>query len=73
MLGEIVKKWQAEFFQLCISDDMFQIKVPMFTVILVTISQKVKKWLQFFEIQDRGSWHLESTLPVEPPSREMNS
>jgi len=39
-----------EFLQICISDviDMFQIEVPMFSLILVTIGQIVKKWQQFF-------------------------
>jgi len=37
-----------EFSKLCISDviDMFQIKVPMFSQILVTIGRIVKKWQQ---------------------------
>jgi len=50
-----------EFFQICISDviDMLQIEVPMFPLILVTIDQIVKKWQQFFKIQDGGSRHLE--------------
>jgi len=73
MIGQIVKKWQLffesqdcgdrhlEFFQICISDviDMFQIKVPMFSLILVTMGQILKKWQQFFKIQDEGSCHLE--------------
>jgi len=72
MIGQIVKKWQPfyeihdggnrhhEFFQLCISDviDMFQIEVPMFSIILVAIGEIVKKWQQFFEIQDGASHHL---------------
>jgi len=51
MIGQIVKKWQQffeiedgdnrhlEFSQICISDVicMFQIEVPMFPLILVTI------------------------------------
>jgi len=37
---------------------MFQIKVPMFSLILVMIGQIVKKWQQFFEIQDGGDRHL---------------
>jgi len=57
MIDQIVKKWQPfveiqdggdrhrEFLQLCISDvtDMFQIEVPMFPIILVTIGQLAKK------------------------------
>jgi len=38
---------------------MFQIEVPMFPLILVKIGQILKKWQQFFEIQDGGSRHLE--------------
>jgi len=40
-----------EFVKLYISDviDMFQIKVPMFQKILVTIGQIVKKWQQFLK------------------------
>jgi len=38
---------------------MFQIEVPMFSLILVTIGQILNKWQQFFEIQDGGSRHLE--------------
>jgi len=38
---------------------MFQIEVVMFSLILVTIGQTLKKWQQFFEIQDGGSRHLE--------------
>jgi len=70
---KIVTKWQPFFkiqdggdrhlifLQMCISDviDMFQIEVPMFSLILVTIGQILKKWQQFFEIQDGGSRHLE--------------
>jgi len=51
-----------EFFQICISDviDLFKIEVPIFPLILVTISQIVNKWQQFFEIQlDGGSRHLQ--------------
>jgi len=65
MISQIVKIWQLfckiqdggnghlELLQLCISDvfDMFQIEVPMFLLILVTIGQIVKKWQQFFVIQ----------------------
>jgi len=49
------------FFQICISDviDMFQIEVPTFSLILVMIGQILKKWQQFFEIQDGGSHHFE--------------
>jgi len=45
-----------EFFQICISDviDMFQIEISMFSQILVTIGQIVKKWQHFFAIQDGG-------------------
>jgi len=72
MIGQIVKKlpvflnsrWRRrhlEFFQICISDviDIFQIEVPMFPLTLVIIGQAVKKWQQFFEIQDGGNRHLE--------------
>jgi len=52
---------------------MFQVEVPMFALILVTIGQIVKKWEQFFEIQDGGSHYLKNKLPVEPQLREMNS
>jgi len=38
---------------------MFRIEVPMFSQILVTIGQILKKWQQYFEIQDGGSRHLE--------------
>jgi len=43
-----------ELLQLCISDviDKFQFEVTMFALILVTIGRIVKKWQQFFEIQD---------------------
>jgi len=53
-----------EFLKLCITDviDMFQIEVPMFSLLLVTIGQKLKKWQQFFEIQDGGGRHLELCL-----------
>jgi len=58
MIGQIVKQWQPffeiqdgnnrhlAFLQLCIFDviDMFQIEVPMFQVILVTIGQIIKYW-----------------------------
>jgi len=57
MISQIVTKWQPffkiqdggdrhlEFLKICISDviDMFQIEVPMFSLILVTIGQIVKK------------------------------
>jgi len=36
-----------------------QFEVPMFPTNLVTIGHKVKKWQQFFEIQDGGGRHLE--------------
>jgi len=51
----------ATVFQICISDviDMFQIEVPIFPLILVTIGQIEMKWQQFFEIQDGGDRHLE--------------
>jgi len=50
--------------KLCISDviDMFQIEVPMFPQILVTIGRIVEKWQQFFEIQDVGGRNLELWL-----------
>jgi len=65
MIGHIVKKWQRRFeihdggnrhlqlLQLCIFDviNMFQIEVPMFPIILVTIGQMVKM-AAVFEIQD---------------------
>jgi len=38
---------------------MFQIEVPMFPLILVMMGQILKKWQQFFKIQDGGSRHLE--------------
>jgi len=58
MIGQQVMKWQQffeiqdggdrhlEFSKLCFSDviDMFQIEVPMFSQILVTIGQIVKIW-----------------------------
>jgi len=73
MIGQIVKKWQPFFlnsrwrqppsgiFSKCISDviDLFQIEVPMFPLIVVTIGQIVKIWQQFFEIQDGGDRYLE--------------
>jgi len=57
MIGQAVKKWQLffeiqdggdrhlEFSKFCISDViyMFQIKVPMFSLIVLTISQILKK------------------------------
>jgi len=52
---------------------MFQVEVPMLSLILVTIGQILKKWQQFFEIQDGGIRHLEKYTSGEPPSREMNS
>jgi len=48
---------------------LIQIEVPMFPLILVTIGQILKRWQQFF----KTAAILKSTLPVEPPSREMNS
>jgi len=50
-----------EFLQICISDaiDMFQIEVPMFLQVLVTMGQILKKWQQIFEIQVGDSLHLE--------------
>jgi len=53
-----------EFVELYISDvnDKLQINVAIFTLILVTIGQIVKKWQQFFEIQDGGSHHLEKYI-----------
>jgi len=41
---------------------MFQIEVPMFPKILVTIGQIVNKWQQFFEFQDGGGRHLQLCL-----------
>jgi len=41
---------------------VYQVRAPMFPLILVTIGQIVKKWQQFFEIQDRGGRHLELWL-----------
>jgi len=52
---------------------MFQIEVPMFSLILVTIGQKLNKWQQFFEIQMAAAAILKSTLRVEPSSQEMTS
>jgi len=53
-----------EFLQLCISDviDIFQIKVPLFPLLLVTIGRILTKSQQFFEIQDGGSRHLEKYI-----------
>jgi len=50
-----------ECLQICISNiiDMFQSEVPIFSLILVTIGQILKKLQQLFEIQDGGSRHLE--------------
>jgi len=88
IIGQIVKKWQLffeildggdrhlEFLQICISDviDMFQMKVPMFPLILVTMGQILNKWQQFFsKSKMAAAVILKSTLPVEPSSREMNS
>jgi len=52
---------RSSHIEICIAAviDMFQIVVPMFPLILVTIGQIVKKWQQFLEIQDRGDSHLE--------------
>jgi len=54
-----------EFLQISISDviDVFQIEVPMFPLMLVTMSQIVKKWQTFFEIQDGNVRHLKLWLP----------
>jgi len=41
---------------------MFQIEVPMFSLILVTIGQKLKTSQQLYEIQDGGGRHLELWL-----------
>jgi len=74
MIGQIITKCQPffkiqdggdgqlEFLQMFIVDviDMFQIEVPMSSLILVTIGQILKKWQQFFKIQDGGSRHLET-------------
>jgi len=38
---------------------MFQIEVPMFSQILVTIGQIVEKWKQFFKIQAGGDRRIE--------------
>jgi len=48
-------------FQICISDfiDLFQIEVPMFSLVFATIGQIVQKEQQFFEIQYGGDRHLE--------------
>jgi len=68
-----LKKWQPcfeikdgsgrhlEFLNFFISDviDMFQIEVPMFSQILVTIGQIIGHWQQFSKIQDGGGRHLE--------------
>jgi len=64
-----------EYLQICIYDviDIIQIEVPMFLQMLVTMSRILKKWQQFFEMQYGGTAILKSTLPIEPPSREMNS
>jgi len=53
-----------EFSKLCFSDviDTFQIEVPMFPLLLVTIGQILKNWQQLFEIQDSGGHHLELWL-----------
>jgi len=48
-----------EFLILYDDIDMFQIEVPMCPQILLTIGQIVKKWQQFFEIQDGGGHLLE--------------
>jgi len=38
---------------------MFQIELPIFSLILVTIGGFLKKWQQFFEIKDGGRRRLE--------------
>jgi len=75
MIGQIMKKWHLEFFQLYISDvkGMFQIEVSMSPLILVTIGQIIKKWQQFFKSKMAAAANLKSILSVEPTSREMNS
>jgi len=76
MIGQIVKQWQLfckiqdgdnrhlEFQQQCISDviDMFQIEVPMFSLILVTIGRRCSK------SKMAEAAIFKSTLPVEPRS-----
>jgi len=52
--------------------DIFQIKVSMFPLILVTIGQIVKKWQQLLKFKTATATILKSALPVEPPSREIN-
>jgi len=51
----------VEFMKLYISYsvDVFQIEVPVFPLIFMTIVQIVKKWQLFFEIQDGGNRHLQ--------------
>jgi len=50
-----------EFSKPRISDiiDMFQMEVPMFSQILMTIGQILENGSRFFEIKDNGSRHLE--------------
>jgi len=86
--GQTVKKWQPffgikdggyrhlEFFQLCISNviDMFQIEVPMFPIMFVTMGRILKKCQQCFsKSKMAAAIILKSALPVERPSWEMNS
>jgi len=63
-----------EFLQICISDviDMFQIEVPMFSLILVTIGQILKK-CSFSKSKMAAAAILKSALPVAQSSQEMNS
>jgi len=63
-----------ELLELCISGviDMFQIEVTMYSLILGTIGKIVKK-CSFSKYKMAAAAILKSTLPIEPPSREMIS
>jgi len=62
-------------FQNCISDviDMFQIEVPLFSQIVVTIGHKWRNGSSFSKSKMAAAAILKSTLAVEPPSQVMNS
>jgi len=52
---------RLELLKLCIFYfiDVFQIQVPVFPLMLMTIGKIVSKWLLLFEIENGGDRHLE--------------
>jgi len=52
---------------------MFQIDVPMFPLISVTMGQTQRNGNSFSKSKLAAAAIFKSILPIEPPSREMNS